>query len=265
MHSKTPLDEVDYLASSDNRVEVLETLASEPLTRAALHDRTGISQPTLGRILDGFQARGWIMKRGQEYRISRLGALLAAEFRALLETVETIDRLAELGSVLPTETMEFDFRAFRDATFTLPRAPDVFAHIRRVEELVEDANDVRTLSGNIYLDAIPKQRDLVFTGQRQEVIISGDALDIALSHPETVAVMREVLDAEGMAVYRYDGEVACSLGLIDDRAFILPYDDHRVPCALIETENETIFEWVVATLDAHREASRRVTVDDLPS
>jgi predicted transcriptional regulator len=266
MHPGTPLDDVEYLASSDNRVEVLEALAVEPLTRTALHERTGISQPTLGRVLEGFEERCWIRKVGREYRITRLGSLLTEEFGRLLGTVETIQRLAVLGPRLPTDQMNFDFREFRDATVTLPRPPDVFAHIRRVEELVQGASTVRTLTGNMYLDAIPKQRDLVLGREQiQEVIISGAAFDVALSYPTTVATMREVLASENMAVYRYDGEVTFSLGLMDDVAVIVPYDDHSAPCALIETTNETVRAWVTATLDEFRERSNRVTVEDLPA
>ncbi|WP_255196948.1 helix-turn-helix transcriptional regulator [Halorarius litoreus] len=266
MPPKTPLDDLEFLASSGNRVEVLETLATEPATRAALHERTGISQPTLGRILEGFETRGWIRKTGQQYRLSRLGTLLAEELARLLDTVDTIQRLTELESQLPTDEMAFDFREFRDATVTVPRSPDVFAHIRRAEALIEAADSVRTLTGNMYLDAIPKQRTLVLEqGQIQEVVISAAAFDAAISHPEAVSWMRDVLAAENMSTYRYEGAVPFSIGLVDDTALILPYDDHSVPCALIETENETIREWVETTIDAYRDRATRVTVDDLPS
>lgn len=266
MKADTPLADVEFLATSPNRVTVLNRLADRPATRSELRDETGISQPTLGRILDGFLDRGWAVRNGHTYVLSRGGTLLADGFESLLETVETVRSLDAVEEHLPVERMPFDFREFRDATFVLPRPPDVEAHVRRAEELVAGASAVRSLSANMYLDAIPRQRDLIENrGQIQEVVIGAAAFDMALDHPSVVETIRGLLATDRLTVYATAEEIPVSLGLMDDVAAIVPYDDHGIPCALVETSNPTIRAWVVETLDEYRDRARRVTVEDLPA
>jgi hypothetical protein len=163
-------------------------------------------------------------------------------------------QLETIGPYLPLEEMDFDVRLFREATITLPRPPDVYAHLRRGEELVRDASRIRWLGATFTLDSLPKQRELVLErGQTQEITIADDAFESMLSHPEAVPVVRELLATEGLTVYRYSGEIPFSLVLADDVA------------ALIDTEDETFREWVVDTLDDYRSRSERIAVDDLPS
>lgn len=264
MTEPTPLDDVEFLSRSPHRVRVLETLSTEARTRAEIHEATTIPQATLGRILDDFQDRGWVAKCGREFTLTPFGALLATEFAGLLSTVETVQRFAAVARHLPVEEFTFDLRLLREATVTVPRAPDVFAHVRRTEELVGDAARLRWLTGNVFLDAIPQQRDLVFErNQTQEVVIAGDALDVALSNPDTARVVRELLETEKLAVYRYDGDVPTALGIVDDVAVLVPYDDQGMPCALVETENVTVRSWVAGTLDDYRDRATRVLATDL--
>lgn len=241
-------------------------LAGGPRTRREIRGASEISQPTLTRILGGFEDRSWVEKQGQEYCLTSFGSLLAEEFGALHETVGTIQQLETIGPCLPLEEIDFDVRLFRDATITLPRPPDVYAHLRRGEKLVRDASRIRWLGANFTLDSLPKQRELVLErGQAQEIIIASDAFEGMLSHPEAIPVVRELLATEDVTVYRYAGEIPFSLVLADDVAEIVPYNDEGVPCALVDTEDETIREWVVDTLDGHRNRAERISVDDLPS
>lgn len=266
MNRRTPLADVEYLASSTYRSEVLAALADGERTRRELHDSVGVPQPTLGRLLGGFEERGWIERVGEEYRITGLGSLLAEDFAGLLDTVETVQSLAEIRGLLPVEEMDFDVRLLREATVTVPHPPDVYAHVRRAEEVIGSAAEVRTLVSIFSLDTLPKQRELVLErGQREEVIIAAEAFDGLVSRPEAIDTVREVLGHENMTVYRYEGEIPVGLALADDVALILPRDEQDLPCAVIETENETIRTWVAETLDEYRDRATEVTVEDLPS
>ncbi|KTG07986.1 hypothetical protein AUR64_01780 [Haloprofundus marisrubri] len=264
MPTPTPLDDVEFLAASPNRVTVLQALAADAHTRTELYESTGISRPTLGRVLEGFERRGWIVKSGRRYEITRLGALLADEFGRLLKTVETIQQLAKLEPRLPTDCMEFDFRLFADATITVPHAPDVFAHIRRVEELTQNAAEVHYVTQNVYLDSIPEQRTLILDhGQRQEIIISEAAFSVLFENSSVADIVRELLATDNMTLYLYRGPLPVAIGLLDDVATILPYDDQDFPCALIETRNETIRDWVTAMIDDYRAHAELLTPERL--
>lgn len=221
--SPTALDDVEFLASSENRVEVLHALATGPFSRSDLHDRTGISQPTLGRILEGFTERGWVEKVGRQFRLTHVGGLLAGSFDQLLATVTTVQRLADLEARLPVEEMPFDFEAFADASVTTPRAPDVFAHVRRVEELVRAGRELRWLTNNVFFESVGQQRELLLDGDRtQEVVIADDAFEVLCSRPDLAAIVRELLESGALSVYRFPETVPCGLGLVDGRAVVVP-------------------------------------------
>lgn len=264
MRDRTPLDDIEFLARSRHRVRVLSVLAEEPQTRASIHDETGISQPTLGRILAGFQDRGWLSKEGRTYSLTPFGALLAAEFDSLWTTVDTMQRLQTLAQYLPLDTMNFDVRLFGDAKITTPHPPDVFAHARRAEELAREASHVRSLTANFYPDLLSKTRELVIeSGQTQVAVTTAAALDGLLSQTGSADIARELLESGNMQVYRYEGEVSTGVALFDDVAVIFPYDANMRECALIETRNETIRSWVAEMLDDYQQQAREVRVEEL--
>lgn len=56
------LEEVEFLARSPNRITVLDTLTEGPIERYDLEEITGVTRAKLGRILDDFEERGWIIE-----------------------------------------------------------------------------------------------------------------------------------------------------------------------------------------------------------
>ena len=262
MTDRTPLDDIEYLARSRHRVSVLECLESGACTRAALHDETEISQPTLGRVLAGLQTRNWVAQHGQEYSLTSLGRLLAEEFADLLETVETIQELSDLTSVLPIEQLDFDIRLLGDATITTAKPTDVLSHIRRAEDLLSEADSIRVLTPSIFPGALEKLME-GRSPHHHEAILTGGALEAMVADPPLVGATRTLIANGGLDLYRYDGSVALMLAMVDQKAIIAPLDEDDLPRALIESENQTICSWVDAQLDEFRDVSTVVTVDDL--
>lgn len=268
MVTDTPLDDVDFLARSRHRVQVLRTLASGPRTRGDLHDETGISQPTLGRVLGAFEDRNWVARRGHEYTLTPFGELVFEAFAELLSTVETVQRLGDVIQQFPTDQIDFDIRQFGDATVTTPEAGDVFSPVDRLTELFFGAK-----CGKILVHSAPpgtqedhrnRAESFQKSDRRVESINSAETLDQALADPESAKLIREGLESDRVKIYKYDGAIPFILSIADDTTMLAPTDDHGIPVALIETENETIRSWVEATLDEYREQSTEVTVDDLP-
>jgi predicted transcriptional regulator len=262
------LDDVAFLARSAHRVGVLEILADGPMTRRDLHDETGISRPTLGRILEPFRERNWVERRGQEYALTAWGHLLADDFAELLDTVESIQRLSDVVQQLPTDKMDFDIREFRDATVTKPTTGDVFRHVRRVEELLYNADHVRNVTPTIApgtAEEYEQQLARFLDGnQRAEAIIPAGALNTAEVAAHLAATVRAPLESGRAAVYLYDGTISTLLAIADGTAMLVPVDEQDIPVALVETENETIRSWVESKIDEYREQSTALTVEDLP-
>ena len=268
MATPDPLADVAFLARSGHRVQVLQTLAEGPLTRPALHEETGISQPTLGRILEPFRERNWVERRGQEYALTPWGELLVDEFDELLNTVETIQHLGNVIQLLPVDQMDFDVRRFGSATITTPQTGDVLRHVRRAEELLSGAEHVRIAADTIAPHSLEEQRDRVVNASEDDLVIesviTGDAIEQALADRQLVGFIRDLLESGQAPVYRYDGTIPMTFATADEIAILAPTDEQGMPGALIETEDEVIRAWVDEQFDLYKERSTELTVDDLP-
>lgn len=268
MSTPAPLDDVAFLARSAHRVGVLKTLADCPLTRPELHRETGISQPTLGRILNPFQERNWIERHGQEYALTSWGQLLVANFSELVDTVETIQRLSEVVQQLPTERMDFDLREFGDATVTKPEAGDAFGHVRRLEELFFGADRAQLLSSTVATGSLEDYQDtyqeFLDSDKQAESIVSVDALSQVQADELSARMFRPAFETGRVKMFLYDGTIPFLLAVTDGTALLAPTDEHGIAVALIETENETIRKWIETILDEYQEQSAAVTLDDFP-
>jgi DNA-binding HxlR family transcriptional regulator len=264
-----PLEDVAFLARSAHRVGVLLTLADGPLTRPDLHEETGISQPTLGRILGSFEDRYWVEQRRPEYALTPLGELLVEEFEDLLDTVETIQTLGDVVQQLPTDEMDFDVRMFADAAVWTPDPGDTLSHIRRMESVWFDADRRRLLGstlGPASFDDRKEQarRDYDRLEQMEvETIVSRAMLEQGMSDPDIRRMTLESWDAEQMTADLYDGHIPLLLAIADDTAMLAPTDENGIPTAVIETENEITRSWVETRLDEYREQSVEMTREDI--
>jgi predicted transcriptional regulator len=269
MPSPDPLEDVAFLARSAHRVGVLETLADGPLTRPELHEATGISQPTLGRILGSFEDRHWVERRRPEYALTPLGELLVEEFEELLDTVETVQQLGDVVQQLPTDEMDFDVRAFADATVWTPDPGDTLSHIRRMERVWFDADRRRLLGSTLGPASFDDRREQArrdFDRLEQmevETIVSRAMLEQGMSDPEIRRMTQEHWDPEHVRAYLYDGPIPLILAIADEKAMLAPTDENGIPSAVIETENETIRSWVETEIDEYREQSVELTIEDI--
>jgi predicted transcriptional regulator len=261
-----PLDDIAFLARSNNRVLVMDELRDDALTRRELRDRVGVSKPTLGRVLEGFEERGWVRTNGDRtYELTPVGGLLASSFDDLMDTVEATQELRELAPALPLESMDFDLDLLADATITTPSPTDASAHVRREAELLERTASVRFLCNQANPPTVEQYRDLVVDGGLElEAVITGDAIAAAATDEAMRPALEDLVACERATIHRTDDPVDVMLGLLDDTATIVPLDDTGVPLAFIEAESDPIREWVRATLDAHEAAGELLTGDGLP-
>lgn len=257
-----PLDDVTFLSRSNNRVAVLSELQDAGRTRRELREAIGVSRPTLGRILEGFEERGWIANEDREYELTPLGRLLVEEFTDLMDTVEATQKLRDLAPMLPTDEMDFDLGALADATITTPSRGDVTAHSRRESELLERSERVRFLCNQAQPETVGRYRDwIVAEAGEFEAIICGDAIDAARADPEMDSYLRDMVATETASIYRYEGSLSVMLGLYDETATVVPLDDAGIPRALIECDEESVMAWVGDTIDAHRRRADEVTIE----
>lgn len=262
-----PLADVDFLARSEHRVAVLELLADGPHTRRDLHEATGISQPTLGRVFGDFEDRHWVERRGHEYVLTAAGELVWTAFDDLLDTVETIQRLDGVSEYLPMEELGLDLRVFADATVTRPEPGRALAHVSRLEELWYGSTRAR-----IVIDMVPpgspvdnENRTEWFEDgeQHYESISTAEMLDPVLADAETAALFRRGLRFDRMRIYRYEGDIPLVFGVADGTAFLLPKGEDGMPVALVESTDQRVLSWVDEQWEAYLEQSTELAVEDL--
>jgi predicted transcriptional regulator len=263
-----PVEELAFLARSPHRIQLLAQLSREERTRRDLQETTGISQPTLGRILGDFEQRGWISNNHNgAFNLTPLGELLADEVSEVLDVIETIDQLADLAGHLPFEQLDFDLNHLTDATITTPTSADPLAHMRRFDELADHATTAKMFSNVISCTPAhePSDADKEFLADVDELVVTQEALRTDLDDSDLREWIYRRVEDGNLSLYRYEESADLLLGIFDDCVGIVPIDDTGMPCGLIDTEADPIRTWARDTFEEYRETAIRLTPDSLPA
>ncbi|WP_229120593.1 helix-turn-helix transcriptional regulator [Halapricum desulfuricans] len=258
------LEEVEFLARSENRVEVLTALADSRRTRRDLEAETDASQATLGRILGDFQERSWVRKDGSEYVATATGTLVARGLTDLLEILETECELRGLVRYLPTHAMDFDLRHLADATITTPTQTRPNAPVRRLLDLVETADEVRAFShafNEQNLTVIERRvtaGELSFSG-----VLSRNAIEALADDPELNDRLRSLLAAEDTEIHVREEGIPLAVTIADDTVHMLLRDETGVLRASIDTDDEAVRSWATDTFDHYWRTATSLADDDL--
>lgn len=250
------LADVAYLSRSENRVRLLEALASGAWTRRDLCDETGVARATVDRTVTEFEDRGWATRTSDgEYVATATGREVAAQTRAHLESMATVDRLGELVDWFRTEEGSVELPHLADATVHRPTETDPTVTLERLTELMREADSFQCVVGV----APPVQfeeamRDgVVERGMATEHVITDAELAAILEQPSRVRRWREYL-AGGANVYRYDGAVPCNVLVFDGTVVVgdTP-SDVAPPFTVVESDHEAVLGWATDLVDSYRE------------
>lgn len=266
--SDPPVEELVFLCRSHHRIQLLTQLSCEGQTRRDIQDSTGISQPTLGRILGDFEQRRWISNNHDgTYRLTPLGALLADAVDNLLGILDTIGQLADIADHLPLEQVDFDRSHLTDATITTPTSTDPLAHMRRFDELAAQASTVEMFSNVLSCTPAhePSDGDKELLAGVDELVVTEDALRTGLDEPDLREWLYRRIEDEALTLYRYEGSADFLLGIFDESVGIVPIDDTKMPCGLIEAETDPIRTWARDTFEEYQRRATQLTPDSLPA
>lgn len=242
------LDEIEFLALSSNRVEVLSMLAKERYTRRELAERTDASQPTLGRILRDLTNRRWITYDGQRYGSTATGQLVAEGFTDLWEILETEQKLRGVVEWLPTEEMEFDLRHLATATITIPSQTKPGAPVQRVLELLRTSEHVRIVSHAFNEQSLHEIHHWTIEGRQTfEGILSPDAVDAIARDPTLRQQLQELIRSESAEIRLYENDIPIAVTITDDLVHLLLRDKDDLLRAALDTDDERVLSWARAT------------------
>lgn len=247
---ETTLSDVEFLALSANRVEVLTLLAEGRHTRDDLQAETGASQATLGRILTDFQERCWVRKDGSEFLATATGGLVASGFTDLLDILETERDLRGIVRYLPTHAMDFDLAHLADATITTPSGTRPNAPVQRVLDLLEDGREVRVFSHAFNEQSLSVvERRIDADDQSFSGVFSRSAIDAISESPDLRDSLQSLLDSRRATVRVREDGVPLAVTVADDTVHLLLRDENGVLQASIDTDDTAVRSWAEDSFD----------------
>ncbi|WP_227379978.1 helix-turn-helix transcriptional regulator [Haladaptatus halobius] len=254
---ESPLEEIKFFARSANRIRALNALTAGSIERRDLEETTGISRPTLSRILDDFEERGLVNRDRRRYEATKLGSFTSKEFIGLLDRFEALQTLNGVIQWFPEEGFDFDLGCLANAEVVRPHKNDALAPTTRIVERLNAADRARILSYTVFPAGIEAcWRATINGGHRLEAVFDSGALATVAADATMVIRSKEMFETGRARIFHYDGAVPYVLFIIDDEVVDLCLGSKDgAPRAVIETDNETILAWANATFDAYcREA-----------
>jgi predicted transcriptional regulator len=253
------LADVDYLTRSPNRVRVLSGLSESPRERRELAEETGITRPTLSRILDELVERGWVARDGRTYHATALGRFLAGEFEAFVERVRPVALLDDVARWFPREGFEFELDRLATAEVVTATPTNAVAPTTHAVRELRGATEVTVVSPAVLPSAIEACRDPTVDGdQRIVAVVTAAVVDALREDPALSATLHEMLTAGRTELYRYDGRIPYPLLVTDDRVTIILSDDEGAPHAAVTSEDDAVRSWARTTAGAFRAEATRV-------
>jgi predicted transcriptional regulator len=252
------LDDIQFLANSENRIRVLSALIHGSASRRQLQEETGVPRSSAARVLEEAETRGWVGSNGSEYWITPRGEAMVAEIQQSIATTEGINHLGKAIKWLPEPVSDLDFRHFTDARITLPTQENPTAAFDRGLDLISGSSSYRGLTQNSlpqYMRVICDQveaGDLKFEGVIEERFT--EVLQTDRERAETWSVIAD-------RMWVFDGDVPINMHLVDDTALIwlCGEDDEGnnvEPKGLLEVENPHVVSWAESLYEEYLAASK---------
>ncbi|MDG5818432.1 transcriptional regulator FilR1 domain-containing protein [Natronococcus sp. A-GB7] len=247
---ESTLEEIEFLALSANRVEVLGLLADGRRTRGELGEATGASQATLGRILGDFEDRSWIRRDGDAYVATATGRLVAEGFTDLREILEAEMKLREVVDYLPTHAMDVDLQRLADATITQPSQMRPNAPLSRLLELLREGEEVRTFSHAFNEQTLTVVQERTAAGdQRFRGVFSRRAIEALAEESGLRDRLRSLVESDRAELRVRDEGVPIAAMIVDDVVYLLLRDENGVLRASVDTDDPAVRAWAEDTYD----------------
>jgi predicted transcriptional regulator len=257
------LDDIAFLANSENRVQIFELIVEAPRNRTEIDDQVDASRVTIARILNELDARDWITQSGQECAVTPLGAWVYDEFTGLVDEIEAGHRLRDAIQLIPTDLLTFDVRCLRDAEIIPLEESDPTAVTRRIVEFHRSGDRIRGVARVAAPVFIKNQWELTVHGDtRLALVITPGALDVIRDHSPTVRRFRDMLEEESASWFLYE-EIPISVGIVNGRVGINLTDEEGVLKGGLVTDDESVHAWAVDLFEDCRDKARPVDPDEI--
>ena len=261
------IDDIQFLANSANRIQVLEALTSGAASRRELQDATGAPRSTAARVLDDAESRGWVRSEGSRYWLTSLGEAMITEFRRYLEATEGIHHLGPAIDWLPEPAWELDFHYFREAEVTTPTEANPTAHLDRAMDHFRESDSYRGLTQNSLPEYMKTLHSRVVEGQLDfEGVIEASFIDVLCSDPERATLWRDIANR----MWLYNGHVPLNMHIVDGTVLLWLCDENKagddiLVKGLLESTHPDVVSWAESLYEEHRSDAEPLDPVVLPS
>lgn len=260
------LEDIEFLARSPHRVEVLEALAEAPRTRHELKERADVSRVTIKRLVDDLADRGWIEGEDGQYESTAKGRVVAREFARLQTNLAVADDLEAALPWLPTEEFDFDLAYLRDADVLLTSNWESQTEIiRHAADLVAGTDRIHGTAIGFSHEVVDEIRDhVVDRAGTFEVVIDETCLRMIRNDSGLRDRFHDMLASGDATLHRYRGEAPLHMVItFDDRVQICGHTDDGPPPGSIESTEETVLSWAQSYFETARASADPITAAGL--
>lgn len=253
------LQEIEFIARSENRLRILEELRKAgTLSKDELRGTSEVARTTLVRNADALVERGWIENSNNRYSINPCGELLIEELSGLLETVREAKQLQPFFEWMPPAAFGLSVDVLLDADVTVSTSENPYAPVNRHVETIASAERARCL-----LPAVDPQG--IRTVERRfadrdgdedhELVVTENVAETLRTDPALDGTIENLLSTDSIAVRVSPRDVPYYAGVLDGVVQIGVSDGKGVPQALLETDAEEAREWATALYRDYRNQS----------
>ncbi|WP_410764536.1 helix-turn-helix transcriptional regulator [Haloferax sp. DFSO60] len=254
-----PLEEIEFLARSPNRIRVLEALADEPHSRRDLQSKTAASQPTLARILSDFEERQWVEKGGSQYEATPLGELVADGFTDLISIVETETRLRGIAEWLPTDQLDMDLRRFDDARITRPTRTDPSGPLKRALDLSARAETQCIVSYVINYEMLETLSEAAVEGSQSfRAVIAPETIEMVRGDDTSWTRFEQLVGADAADFRVTDEPIPFAMGVADETVYFFLRDEDGILRALLESDDDDVRSQAMQTVESYWDDGRAI-------
>lgn len=253
------IKDIEFIASSNHRVGVLDALAERGCDRDDLRSTTGASSPTMGRVLGDFEERRWIERIGRTYQLTPLGEFVAERFVELREAMETERKLRDVWQWLPREMEGFSVDLFADAVVAYPGPGYPYEPVERVIQLVEESDSMCGLGTTVFKSIANEAVCLaVLDGMEFEYVYPPEVLAATVAWDPDMVEQAAACEHCTVLVHEdLPDRERCGIGIFDERVGICCHDtDTRALRAWIDTDAPEAREWALSVFERYRREAR---------
>lgn len=258
---QSPRNLLQFFARSDNRIIVLEAIATRAsFTQAEIQADTEIPRSTISRILEDFLTTGLLSRVDHGYKVTPLGGFLAERLDSITEVIEVTQQLHRLLKRLSDSKRKVANSDRTSSEIVSPVSSDPRAPTRRFTDLLQRASDVQLLVPTI----VPMMFDLdvAMRAERRtfEVVLPQNALEVNRDNSTSPLRLREQVASSSARVFVYDGDIPHFVGMIDEFAIVGLIDDSGTINGYVETRDEALRAWTETTFGVFRRNADRASI-----